>query len=130
MKCIKSSLFLIFTVLIFQIEAQNLGGIHTTSKSSEKIRKEIKKGRAYLIDVRTPEEFATGHLKFAQNFDFKATDFKTKFKTLDKQKPVYLYCRSGNRSGKAKDTLQLLGFHFAYNIGGLQVLTATGLPLE
>lgn len=63
-----------------------------------------------LIDVRTPEEFKEGHVDGAVNIDFLSEDFSEKMSELDKDKPVLIYCRSGNRSGKAAVILKADGF--------------------
>ena len=63
-----------------------------------------------LIDVRTPKEYEQDHIENAILIDFFSEDFKSKIQELDKEKPVYLYCRSGNRSGKASKILADLGF--------------------
>ena len=68
-------------------------------------QQKLQQEEVQLIDVRTPEEFAAGHLEGAVNIDFLSEDFLEKMAKLDKNKPLLLYCRSGNRSGKA--TLQL-----------------------
>lgn len=99
-------------------------------KADDKALAKIKAGKAYLVDVRTPEEFEGGHLQYATNINFNSPDFKAQISKLDKHKPVYLYCRSGNRSGKAADTLKTLGFHTYYNIGGFEQLKADGFPAE
>jgi len=101
-----------------------------TQKSAEALVKDVKKGKAYLVDVRTPEEYKAGHLKYSQNIDYKAADFKTSISKLDKSKTIYLYCRTGNRSGKAADTLKVLGYPSYYNIGGFEALKTEGLPAE
>ena len=106
------------------------GKLSDTHKSPETIIQEVKAGKAYLVDVRTPEEYGEGHLSHSKNIDFRSTDFKTQISKLDRSKPVYLYCRSGNRSGKAADTLQTLDFKAAYNIGGFADLKTAGLPAE
>ncbi|GGM89599.1 hypothetical protein GCM10010967_23020 [Dyadobacter beijingensis] len=97
-------------------------------KADDQALAKIKAGKAYLVDVRTPEEFDGGHLQYATNINFNSPDFKAQIAKLDKHKPVYLYCRSGNRSGKAADTLKTLGFHSYYNIGGFEQLKADGFP--
>ena len=101
-----------------------------TAQLSKKILKEIKSGKAYLVDVRTPEEYSTKHLQYAQNINIRSEKFADEIKQLDKSKKIYLYCRSGNRSGKAADTLQTFGYNFGYNIGALDSLVVKGLPVE
>lgn len=54
-----------------------------------------------VLDVRTPEEFASGHLAGATMIDFSAADFTAKVSDLDRAKPYLVYCHSGNRSGQA-----------------------------
>jgi rhodanese-related sulfurtransferase len=63
-----------------------------------------------LIDVRTPKEYEEGHIGDATLIDFLADGFEEKIQNLDKNKPVYLYCRSGGRSGKASKLMAELGF--------------------
>lgn len=87
---------------------------------------------APVLDVRTPREYASGHLAGALNIDVNAPDFRARLDqlaangTLDPRRPVYLYCRSGNRSGQATRILRQKGFGEAYNIGGLSALRGAG----
>lgn len=85
-----------------------------------------------VIDVRTPGEFADGHLAGAPNVDFMAADFAERFEELDLDAatPVYLYCRSGNRSNRAAQLLRSRGFEKAYNIGGYESLVEAGAASE
>ncbi len=71
-----------------------------------------------LIDVRTGEEFNQGHLKGALNYDINSNGFETQISSLDKTKPVYVYCRSGARSSSAASFLERKGFTKVYNMGG------------
>lgn len=72
-----------------------------------------------LIDVRTPEEYAEGAIKGSVNIDFfNQQAFIKQISSLDKNKPVYLYCRSGNRSMKAARQLVSLGFEKVYDLAG------------
>ena len=73
---------------------------------------------AQLVDVRTSGEYGGGHLPKAQNIDYKSADFVTKIQTLDKSKPVFLYCLSGGRSSEAMTILKQSGFNEVYNMGG------------
>ena len=63
-----------------------------------------------LIDVRTADEFAEGHLPDAILIDYLADDFKSQISKLDKSKPVLLYCHSGARSAKAANIMRQAGF--------------------
>ena len=72
----------------------------------------------YLIDVRTPEEFKSGYLEDAINIEWQ--NIKDLNKEIKEDDKIYLYCRSGNRSGKATDILINLGYKNVKNIGGLK----------
>lgn len=63
-----------------------------------------------VIDVRTPEEFATGHLDGALHFDIQGAEFDSQLATLDKAANYVVYCRSGNRAGQAISYMQENGF--------------------
>ena len=71
-----------------------------------------------LLDVRTDNEFAQGHLRGAQQIDFYRDDFADALEKLDKDQPVFIYCRSGNRSGKAAKQMKAMGFSAVYNLEG------------
>ncbi|MEN8788210.1 MAG: rhodanese-like domain-containing protein [Flavobacteriaceae bacterium] len=72
-----------------------------------------------LVDVRTPREYRSGHLGNAINIDFyKSREFVEAFEALNKEKPVYVYCRSGVRSAKAAYKLISMGFTKIYDLKG------------
>lgn len=83
-----------------------------------------------VLDVRTPTEFATGHLVGAINVDVMAPDFRTRIAEFDRDQTVYLYCRSGNRSGQAAGILKELGFAAAHNVGGFDALAQAGALVQ
>jgi rhodanese-related sulfurtransferase len=87
---------------------------------------------APVIDVRTPAEFADGHLVGAINVDIFAPDFREQIEALNlsTEEPVYLYCRSGNRSGKAAQILRQMGYDEAFNVGGFEALKAAGAETD
>ncbi len=75
--------------------------------------------KAQLIDVRTANEYRSGHIKNAINIDFfDKANFDRSFEKLDKNKPVYLYCRSGSRSKNAAQRLLEMGFSEIYDLKG------------
>ncbi len=82
-----------------------------------------------IIDVRTAEEFAEGHIENAVNIDYYASTFESDIHALDKDKVYLIYCRSGNRSGKALDIMEDLGFQEVYDLGGgIVAWINAGLP--
>lgn len=76
----------------------------------------LKEG-AVLIDVRSPAEFSTGHLKGAINLPVQQIDTLIVNRVKDREKVVLLHCQSGTRSGVAKKKLDALGYTRAYNLG-------------
>lgn len=80
---------------------------------------------ALLIDVRTKGEFNAGHIEGAINIPFEKTSALVSAIGPDKQRPVVVYCRSGNRSGKSKRQLDALGYTAIYNATGYEALKAT-----
>lgn len=83
-----------------------------------------------VIDVRTPEEFAEGHIAGALPIDFNSPGFTDSVAELDPAADYLVYCRSGNRSGQAVALMQQLGFQRLWDMdGGVTAWTAAGLPL-
>ena len=75
--------------------------------------------KVQLVDVRTPEEYKKGHLGHALNIDYyDKKGFAASFDSLNKELPVYLYCRSGFRSKKAAMKLIAMGFKKVYDLKG------------
>ena len=75
---------------------------------------------ALWIDVRTADEYAQGHVPGAIHIPYEQISGRIGEVTQDKDALIYLYCRSGRRSGIALDTLSDAGFTNAFNIGGLE----------
>ena len=78
----------------------------------------INQAGVVVIDVRTPAEFASGHLPNAINIDFENPNFKQEIEKLDKEVTFAVYCRSGNRSGKATSAMSKAGFTKIYDMQG------------
>jgi phage shock protein E len=83
-----------------------------------------------LLDVRTPAEYATGHVQGAQNLDFRAPDFAQQIAQLDPSITYVLYCASGNRSNQAAQLMQEEGFPKVVNAGAFKALKDGGLKTE
>ncbi|HTI72437.1 MAG TPA: rhodanese-like domain-containing protein [Candidatus Limnocylindria bacterium] len=86
-----------------------------TVKEYEELRK---KPNTVLLDVRTPEEFAKGHVEGATNIDVMATDFKARVEKLDKSKTYLVNCASGVRSVRACRQMSTLDFPSLVNLKG------------
>jgi len=85
-----------------------------------------------IIDIRTPQEYKSGHIKNAILIDFYDPNFAQNVEKagLDKNKPIYIYCRSGHRSGNSIKIFQKLGFKHIVNLGyGINEWKHLQLPL-
>lgn len=92
-------------------------------------KEELENRSGVVIDVRTPGEYEAGHLAETDYLiDFLSDDFDKEIENLDKDQTYYLYCRSGNRSGKAMNKMLDAGFQEVYNVGGYEELVAAGIP--
>lgn len=69
-----------------------------------------------ILDIRTPHEFAAGHLPGSINIDFYSKTFKQQLDSLNKERPYLVLCRSGNRSGQAMQIFKDLGFQNIYEL--------------
>jgi len=84
-----------------------------------------------LIDVRTPDEFDSGHINSALNIDIYNSNFENEISKLEREKPVFLYCRSGGRSATAANKLKELGFKTIYNLeGGITAWNSNQFRIE
>ena len=99
-------------------------------QADEVIRANKGNANFIIIDVRTPAEYAGGHLAEAVNIDFNAPDFKDKINLLDKSKTYFVYCRTANRSSSAVKVMAEIGFKDIYNMtGGITEWQAEGLTV-
>jgi rhodanese-related sulfurtransferase len=85
---------------------------------SNKFEDQMKEPTSQIVDVRTAEEFAGGHIANAVNMDVTSDDFDSKIQSLDTEKPVMVYCKSGGRSAKAASILKEKGFKNVYDLDG------------
>jgi rhodanese-related sulfurtransferase len=83
---------------------------------------------AVVIDVRSPAEFAAGHVLDALNIDAGSDDFDAKVGALDKGRTYVVYCRTGVRAGRAVEAMTGLGFEHLVNGGAFDDLVAGGVP--
>ncbi len=111
------SLMALFFIVIMGVSAPSYG-----EEKNPKIAWEHIEQGAMIVDVRTPEEFAEGHLANAINIPFEQIAEEFTKRNIDKDQSVVLYCRSGRRSGIAQESLIKLGYSNTYNGGGYQSL--------
>jgi phage shock protein E len=81
-----------------------------------------------LLDVRTPEEFASGHIAGAGNIAVET--LASRLDEVPRDKPVVVYCRSGNRSATAARILDEAGFTNVYDLGGIISWVEAGFPIQ
>lgn len=81
-----------------------------------------------LVDVRTPEEFATGHIAGAVNIP--VDDLAGRLAEVPSDRPIVVYCGSGNRSARASVILAEAGYTPIYDLGGLNAWTEAGYSIQ
>ena len=83
-----------------------------------------------VLDIRTPEEYAEGHIEGAVNIDYRGADFVEKIAELDPDKAYLFHCRSGGRSGESIPVLKKAGFAELYHLNkGILEWSEVGQPL-
>ena len=115
-----NKLFAAVSIVFMLISSCAISQIKNDIEIAE-FKKKMDSERYTLIDVRTAEEFAEGHIKGALNIDYFGATFSDEISKVSSEKPVLVYCRSGNRSRKAMQRMYDLGFKKVYNlIGGIK----------
>lgn len=102
-----------------------------TQFSATEFFAKVKQGKdVQLVDVRTPEEFKTGHIENAINVDWSGSSFEEQIALLDKSKPVFVYCLSGGRSSSAAKKMRRSGFEHVFEMpGGMMEWRNNRLPI-
>ena len=85
---------------------------------ARKFRELAESGNGIILDVRTPEEVSAGYINNASTINLYDKDFIEKINLIQKDKPIYVYCKSGGRGAKAAELLQENGFSRIYNLTG------------
>ena len=119
---------LLFSIVIFSCTAQT-----KTTLTADEFEKEINTQKnIQILDVRTPKEFFSGHIKNALQADWNdKTEFERRLAFVDKNKPVYVYCLAGGRSAAAADKMRKAGYTNVYELsGGTNAWRAANKPLE
>lgn len=97
-----------------------------TDINVQEFEKVIKETKGTILDVRTPEEWAEGIIEGAIKANFYDDGFKSQLEKLDKSNPVFVYCKSGGRSGKAANQLKEMGFVVYNLLGGITAWNDSG----
>jgi thioredoxin len=99
--------------------------------TADQFESKIKDNKGILLDVRTSQEYNSGHIKNAFQADWTNKDqFNDRTQYLDKNKTVYVYCQSGGRSAAAADALRQKGFTVVNLEGGMTAWKKAGKPVE
>lgn len=123
----KFSAILLF---VLSLATTAIGYCDIENVSAETFSKMIENKNALLIDVRSPAETKVARLENAAEIDYYNESFQEKLLQLPKDKILLLYCRSGNRSGKAAAFLESKGYPRLVNLaGGINAWQKAGLPV-
>ena len=129
MKYLANGIFsLLFVAILGSCQAQNNAHL-----SAEQFAKQIDAAKSLqLLDVRTPGEYSEGHLANALQADYTdKAEFSRRIAFIDKNKPVYVYCLSGGRSGAAAKEMRAAGYQNVYELtGGINAWKAANKPVE
>lgn len=111
---------LLLLVIVFVSGCAQITSKPITEVSQEELKSVV------LVDVRTPEEYADGHLDNALNINWQDDDFAEQFDAFSKDKTIYVYCKKGGRSAKAQEKLISLGFEDVIDLlGGYDAIKAS-----
>ena len=103
----------------------------SAEKSYELIEKNKRNPEFIILDVRTSDEYNSGHIANALNIDYKSADFKNNVSKLDRDKTYITYCHSGRRSTAASKIMEEMGFDKIYMInGGIIAWEKDNFPTE
>jgi phage shock protein E len=118
---LKLSLLFFISILNINCNNQNssktgapLGEINQVSAAEFKEKSE----NQTIIDIRTPQEYGQGYIEGAININYFDRSFLDQVSEFDKNKPIFIYCRSGNRTSSASKKLLKLGFTEVYDLQG------------
>ena len=119
-----------FAAIILLAGCSSTGSATTVNLNVSEFSQKITEPGVIIVDVRTPEEFASGHIEGALNIDFNSGNFANEITRLNPSETYAVYCRSGSRSGQAASIMHKAGFHDVSNLnGGVIDWTNAGLPL-
>lgn len=117
-------------IILIALQFTSCGQTDSKTLSVDSFKQSIADTAVVLLDVRTPEEYAEGHIAGAINIDYKSADFASRVDSLDKSKSYNLYCRSGRRSGESLTLMEEKGFTKVHHLeGGILKWQESGEPV-
>ena len=124
-----NKLFAVVSVVFILMSSCTIGQTKNDIELAE-FEKKMASEKYLLVDVRTAEEFSDGHIEGALNIDYFSATFSDEISNIGLEKPVLVYCRSGNRSGKSMKIMYDLGFKEVYNLeGGIKGWISSNNPV-
>ncbi len=140
MKKLQLNLLVLFLLGAVQLgTAQFVSDLHKVKPTLRNARAKIfaqlisRDKNPQIIDIRTPGEYASGHIKGAKLINYYDPNFAKNIEKagFDKYRPIYIYCRSGHRSGNSIPVFKKLGFKHIINLGyGINEWKRLEMPLE
>ena len=135
MKAIKRWSVFLSAIIILGCNAQQASSDHASAvknmDSEEATNLLAKNSDIIIIDVRTPAEFDAGHIKGAKNINISDSEFQSQIEKLDRDSTYFVYCRTGNRSGRAVKLMEQLKFKSIYHLQhGITEWIGEGKPVE
>lgn len=123
---------ILFVLSLFCVNLAAIAQTPATQLSADSFATRVNTPAVQILDVRTANEFLTGHIRNAMLADWnKAAEFKDRVQYIDKNKPVYVYCLAGVRSAAAATWMRDNGFTQVIELeGGINAWKKTGKPLE
>lgn len=127
---VKTGLYIISLAILAACQTKENSNLINLGPKEFSEQLSLKKSTALLVDVRTPEEFKSGHLPGAILIDYNGPEFAEKLEKLPKDKEVYVYCRSGRRSASSVSQFIKAGYKTVTNLEqGIISWQAAGLPV-
>ncbi|MBS5937412.1 rhodanese-like domain-containing protein [Clostridium sp.] len=122
------ALFLILSTLVIsgcttlnkEISTKGQEAVTVSRITSEEAKEEMNNNDVIILDVRTEEEYNSGHIENSVLIPIDDLEYKAEEVLTNKEQKILVYCRSGNRSKKAADLLVEMGYTNVYNFGGIK----------
>lgn len=117
MRTVFGNALIVLFVILLGCQSQSKQSIQKVDKAF--MLENVVDKNVQLIDVRTAAEYQEGHIDDAINFDIlKRESFEKQLAALDKNQPVYIYCKKGGRSSRAAELMKEMGFTRVYDYSG------------